>query len=293
MPIRPRRSMLYMPASNARAIEKARALPVDGVILDLEDAVAPEAKEGARTQAVEAVKAGGFGTREVFIRVNAIDTSWGADDLAAVASSAADGIVLSKVSGPEILEMVGTRLLDMHADLRLRVWAMLETPMAILRAHEIAAVARDSETRLTGFVIGTNDLVKESHGRSVPGRWPLTPWLMQGIAAARAYGLVILDSVYNDLRDAEGFRAECEQGRDMGFDGKTLIHPGQVEACNAAYSPAPAEVEEARRIVAAFDLPENRHRGVVQIDGRMIERLHADMARRTLMIAEGIGAKPQ
>jgi citrate lyase subunit beta / citryl-CoA lyase len=289
--IRPRRSVLYMPASNARAIEKARGLPADGVVLDLEDAVAPDAKEAAREQAVAAVKAGGFGAREVFIRVNGFDTPWGADDLAAATQAAPDGIVLPKVDKPELLELIGKRLLDMHADHRTRVWAMIETPMAVLRAHEIAAMARDSETRLAGFMLGTNDMVKESLGRIVPGRAPLVPWLMQIIAAARAYGLVVLDGVYNDFSDRDGLRAECQQGRDMGFDGKTLIHPSQIETSNAVFSPAPDEVAGARKIIAAFDLPENKSEGVVQIDGRMVERMHADMARRTVMIADAIAGR--
>jgi citrate lyase subunit beta / citryl-CoA lyase len=288
MMIRPRRSVLYMPASNARAIEKARTLAADGVILDLEDAVAPDAKDMARRQAADAVRAGGFGAREVFIRLNGLDTPWAIDDLNAAVQVAPDGILLPKVSDPAALLMIGTRLLDMHADHRIRVWAMIETPLAILRAHELAAVAKDAEARLAGFVLGTNDLVKEAHGRIVPGRAPLMPWLATAIAAARAYGLVVLDGVYNDLADAEGFASECAQARDMGFDGKTLVHPNQIAACNMAFSPTEAEVAEACRIIAAFDHPENKNKGVVAIDGRMVERMHADMARRTVAIAEAI-----
>ena len=292
MSIRPRRSVLYMPGSNARAIDKARTLPVDGIIIDLEDAVAPEVKEAARDQTVAALKAGGFGARELLVRINGLDTPWGIDDLSAVAHAAPDGVLLPKVAGPEILEMVGTRLLDMHADHRTRVWAMMETPMAVLRAHEIAAIAKDTEARLAGLVMGTNDLVKDAQGRIVSGRAPLVPWLMTCIAAARAYGLVILDGVFNGLQDAEGFRAECVQGRDMGFDGKTLIHPSQVETCNAIFSPAPAEIDEARKILAVFERPENKHKGVLAIDGRMVERMHADMARRTVTIADAIAEGP-
>ncbi len=288
MAVRPRRSVLYMPGSNARAIEKARGLPVDGIILDLEDAVAPEAKEAARNQVVEAVKAGGFGAREVFVRVNGLDTPWAIDDLNAAVQAAPDAILIPKIADPNPLEMIGTRLLDMHADHRIRVWAMMETPLAVLRAHELAAVAKDAEARLAGFVMGTNDLTKEARGRIVPGRAPLVPWLATCIAAARAYGLVILDGVFNDLQDAAGFEAECAQARDMGFDGKTLVHPSQIAGCNAAFSPTDAEVAEARKIVAAFELPENKGKGVLQIDGRMVERMHADMARRTVAIAEAI-----
>jgi citrate lyase subunit beta/citryl-CoA lyase len=289
--IRPRRSMLYMPASNARALEKARTLPVDGIIIDLEDAVAPDAKQAARARVVETLKQGGFGEREVIVRINALDTPWGNDDLVALAHSAFDGILLPKVSDAAILERVGTRLLDLHVGLHVRVWAMMETMFAVLRAPEIAALAKDSETRLAGFVLGTNDLVKESNARIVPGRAPLTPWLMQCVAAARAYGLVILDGVYNGIGDADGFRAECEQGRDMGFDGKTLIHPSQIEPCNAVFTPDPAEVAEARTIIAAFDRPENKDKGVLQIDGRMVERMHADIARRTVAIADAISER--
>lgn len=289
--IRPRRSMLYMPASNARALEKARTLPVDGIIIDLEDAVAPDAKEDARARVVETLKQGGFGEREVIVRINALDTPWGNDDLVALAHSTFDGILLPKVSDAAILERVGTRLLDLHAGLHVRVWGMMETMFAVLRAPEIAALAKDSEARLAGFVMGTNDLIKESGARIVPGRAPLIPWLMQCVAAARAYGLVILDGVYNGIGDAEGFRAECEQGRDLGFDGKTLVHPSQIEPCNAAFSPAPAEIAEARKIIAAFDRPENKDKGVLQIDGRMVERMHADIARRTVAIADAIALR--
>jgi len=291
MAVRPRRSVLFMPGSNARAIEKARTLAADGIVLDLEDAVAPDAKEAARQQVVDAVKAGGFGHREVFVRVNGAETSWGAEDLAALAGTGVDGIVLPKVADPEILELVGKRLLDLRFERNTRLWAMIETPIAVLRVHEIAAMARDSEVRLAGFMLGTNDLVKESFGRIVPGRWPLVPWLMQTIAAARAYNLQVLDGVYNAFRDLEGFKAECEQGRDMGFDGKTLIHPGQIEICNAAYSPSEAEVAEARRIIAVFNEAENAEKGVVQIDGRMVERMHADIARRVVDVADAIAAR--
>jgi citrate lyase subunit beta/citryl-CoA lyase len=286
MTVRPRRSVLYMPGSNARALEKARTLPADGLILDLEDAVAPEAKATARRQVAEAVKAGGFGPREVFIRINALDTEWGAADLSAAAQAAPDVILVPKVTNPEQLEMVGQRLLDTHADLRTRVWAMIESPLAVLNAHAIAAVAKDSETRLAGFVMGTNDLAKDTRARIVPGRAPMVPWLMTCIAAARVFGIEILDGVYNDLSDAEGFARECAQARDMGFDGKTLIHPNQIGPCNDAFSPALAEVEQAKKFIAAFDLPENKDKGVVQVDGRMIERMHAEMARRTVAIAD-------
>jgi citrate lyase subunit beta/citryl-CoA lyase len=291
LPIRPRRSVLYMPGSNARAIEKAKTLAADGIILDLEDAVAPDAKAAARDQVVAAVKAGGFGPREVFIRINGLDTPWTADDLAAATAAGPDAILVPKVSTGEQLEMIGRRLLDMHANRRTRVWAMIETPTAIFNVRSIAAGARDSETRLAGFVLGTNDLAKETRAKILRGRAPMLPWLTTCLLAAREHGIDILDGVYNDIADAEGFVAECTQARDLGFDGKTLIHPSQIEACNAAFSPAPEEVAQARKMIAAFDLPENKDRGVVQIDGRMVERMHAEMARRTVAVADAIAAR--
>lgn len=291
MTVRPRRSVLYMPGSNARAIEKARTLAADGVILDLEDAVAPDAKEGARKRVVEAVKAGGFGAREVFIRVNAIDTPWHADDLSAAAHAAPDAILVPKISDPDQLEIIGRRLLDMGTAHRTRVWAMIETPVAILNVRAIADAARDSETRLAGFVLGTNDLAKETGARFVPGRSPMLSWLSTCVLAARSAGIAVLDGVYNDLSDMDGFAHECREGRDMGFDGKTLIHPNQVGPCNEAFSPPPDEVAQARKIIAAFDLPENKGKGVVALDGRMVERMHADIARRTVAIAEAIAAR--
>lgn len=288
MAIRPRRSVLYMPGSNVRALEKAKTLPVDGVIVDLEDSVAPEAKETARKQAADAVKAGGFGGREVFIRINGVDSPWHADDLSAVARAAPDVILVPKVSTPDTLELIGRRLLDMGTDRKTRVWAMIETPLAIFNILSIAAEARDSETRLSGFVMGTNDLAKDTRARLVPGRAPMLPWLSTCVAAARVHGIDILDGVYNDIGNADGFINECRQGVDLGFDGKTLIHPSQIEPCNTAFSPSLAEVEWARKMIKAFDLPENKGKGVVSIDGRMVERLHADMARRTVAIAEAI-----
>jgi citrate lyase subunit beta/citryl-CoA lyase len=288
MTIRPRRSVLYMPGSNARALDKARTLPADGVILDLEDSVAPDAKEAARQQVVEAVKAGGFGGREVSIRINGVDTSWHADDLSAAAHAAPDVILVPKVSSPDTLELIGRRMLDMGTDHRTRVWAMIETPLAIFNILSIAAAARDSETRLAGFVMGTNDLAKDTRARLVPGRAPMLAWLSMCVAAARIHGIDILDGVYNDIGNTDGFAKECAQGVELGFDGKTLIHPSQIEPCNTAFSPTPADVEQARKMIAAFDLPENKGKGVVSIEGRMVERLHADMARRTVAIAEAI-----
>ena len=291
MTIRPRRSVLYMPGSNARAIEKAKTLAVDGIILDLEDAVAPDAKLAARDQVVTAVKAGGFGHREVFIRVNGIDTPWFADDLNAAIAAAPDAILIPKVSNAQQPEQIGARLLSLHANLHTRVWAMIETPTAIFNVRAIAETARDSETRLAGFVLGLNDVAKETRARQVPGRAPMLPWLTTCVLAAREFGLDVLDGVYNDIGNAEGFAEECAQARDLGFDGKTLIHPNQIEPCNAAFSPSADEVAQARNMIAAFDRPENKDKGVVQIDGRMVERMHAEMARRTVAIADAIEAR--
>jgi citrate lyase subunit beta / citryl-CoA lyase len=290
--IRLRRSALYMPGSNARALEKARTLPADTLILDLEDAVAPDAKAAAREQVCAAIEAGGYGSREVVIRVNALDTPWGENDLAAVAIAAPDAILVPKVSCPEALVAVGTRLRRLGAPERTRVWAMIETPLAILRADSIASAAHDVDTRLSCLVMGTNDLAKETRARLMPGRAPMLPWLMIAVAAARAYGIDILDGVYGNLSDESGFRAECEQGRDCGFDGKTLIHPRQIALANEIFAPSPDEVEAARAIIAAFERPENADKGAVAVDGRMVERLHADMAKRVLALAEAIARKP-
>ncbi len=246
MTIWPRRSVLYMPGSNPRAIEKAKTLPVDGVIIDLEDSVAPDIKTSTRDAVAKAVKAGGFGKREMFIRVNGPDTPWFPDDMDAAARAAPDAILVPKVSSPEQLELIGQRLLDMQANAKTRIWAMVETPLAIFNVPMLAAAARDSETRLAGFVMGTNDIAKETRARLVPGRAPMLGWLSDCVLAAHAYGIDILDGVYNDIADAEGFAAECTQGRDLGFDGKTLIHPNQIEACNDIFSPSELEIEQAR-----------------------------------------------
>jgi citrate lyase subunit beta / citryl-CoA lyase len=292
MTVRPRRSVLYMPGSNARALEKGRDLPADCLILDLEDAVAPEAKVQAREAVVKALRQG-FGEREVLVRINGLDTRWWVEDINAVAAVRPDAVLVPKVSSPRQLQDLAARLVDTGTDPHVRVWAMMETPLAMLNVRDIAAAALDSETRLTGFVMGTNDLAKDTRAHLVAGRGPMVPWLMNCVAAARAYGLDILDGVYNDIGDAEGFAAECRQARDFGFDGKTLIHPRQIEPCNAAFSPSAEEVETARKIIAAFDLPENENKGVLQVDGRMIERLHAEMARRTVAIAEAIAKRTQ
>ncbi len=286
--IRPRRSVLYMPGSNARALEKAREIAADALILDLEDAVAPDAKDLARNQVCEAVKAGGYGRRELVIRTNGLDTPWFDADLAAAAEAGPDAILIPKVSSPETLAEIGHRLTGLWAKPETRVWAMIETPLAILDCERIARAAHEASTRLACFVLGTNDLAKETRARFVPGRAPMLPWLTTAILAARAHGLDVIDGVYNDLKDEAGFRAECEQGRDLGFDGKTLIHPGQVATANAIFAPEEAELVQARAVIAAFEQPENADKGAIQLDGRMVERLHAEMARRVVALAEAI-----
>jgi len=291
MSSRPRRSALYMPGSNARALDKARTLAADIVILDLEDAVAPDAKQVAREQVAAAVKQGGFGHREVVVRINGLDTQWGRDDLAAIAPTGAEVILIPKVNDGGDLIASGKAIAAAGAPERTAVWAMMETPLAMLNAGAIAAAAKERATRLAGFVMGTNDLAKETGARIVPSRAPMNAWLMTSLAAARAHGLAILDGVWNEIGDEAGFARECAEARDMGFDGKTLIHPSQIAPCNAAFSPGEKEVAWARTIIAAFDLPENAAKGAIQIEGRMVERLHAEMARKLVAIADAIAAR--
>ena len=285
---RPRRSVLYVPGSNPRAIAKARSLAADAIILDLEDSVAPEAKSAARSEVAAAVREGGFGKREVVIRVNGAESPWGGDDLAAAMAAGPDAILLPKVDGPGSVMQAARGLREGGAPDHIRLWAMMETPMAILHAGSVAAVAADPGSRLEVLVMGLNDLAKETRARFVPGRGSMTPWLALCVAAARAHGVDLLDGVYNDIADLQGFESECAQGRDFGLDGKTLIHPSQIDAANRLFAPTQAEIAGAQAIIDAFDLPENAGRGVIQLDGRMVERLHAAMARRTLSIAEGV-----
>ena len=288
---RARRSVLYMPGSNARAITKARGLAVDALILDLEDSVAPDAKALAREQVVAAVREGGFGGRQVVIRVNGAQTPWGEDDLAAAIAARPDAILLPKVDSAGMIMQAARALREAGAPDSVRLWAMMETPLAILHAESIAAAAADPASRLEALVMGLNDLAKETRARLTPGRGAMIAWMALCVAAARAHGCDILDGVFNDLNNPEGFRAECEQGRDMGFDGKTLIHPGQVAVCNAVFSPEAGEIDNARAILAAFAAPENAGKGVVQLNGRMVERLHAEMAERTLAIAVAVAGQ--
>jgi len=279
---RPRRSVLYMPSSNERALEKAKTLPVDGLILDLEDAVAPDHKATARDNACAAARSGDYGQREVTIRVNASGTQWHDDDLAAACAAGPDGIVVPKVdSAQEVLDLVAA--MERHgAPEHTRLWAMIESPAAVLAVGEIAAAS----PRLAALVIGTNDLVKELGARHVPGREPLLTSLSLALLAARRSGVAILDGVYNDVTDLDGFVAECRQGADMGFDGKTLIHPGQVGPCNEVFAPSPAEIEDAHALVAAWDAGAGS--GVVTHRGRMVEHLHVEIARQVIATAQAI-----
>ena len=288
---RPRRSVLYMPGSNAKALAKASTLPADALILDLEDSVAPDQKITARERVVQAVRSGGFGGREVVIRVNGPHTPWGEDDLVAACTANPDAILLPKVDGPGAVMVAARILRETETPERTRIWAMMETPNAILNAGSIAAVAADPSSRLAVMVMGLNDLAKETRAKLTPGRPTMTAWLASCVVAARAHGVDILDGVYNDIQDLDGFRLECLQGRDMGLDGKTLIHPSQVDICNAVFAPTSAEIESAAAIIDAFALPENAGKGVIQLNGRMVELLHADMARRTLAIADAIAAR--
>jgi citrate lyase subunit beta/citryl-CoA lyase len=281
-PIRPRRSVLYLPGSNSRAIEKARTLPVDALILDLEDAVAPDAKELARTLVCDAVKVGGFGRREVVVRVNALATQWGEADLGAVVDSQPDAILIPKVSAAADLHDAQAAI----GDRAIALWAMIETPRAIL---DIAAIA-GAGGNLACLVMGTNDLVKEMRATHMPDRENLLAAIGLSVAAARAFGLAIIDGVFNDIADTDGFRASCRQGRAFGFEGKTVIHPAQIAICNEAFSPSPEEITSARNIIAAFERPENNIKGAIALDGRMVERLHLEMARATLALAEAVDA---
>ncbi|MEM8902565.1 MAG: CoA ester lyase [Actinomycetota bacterium] len=283
--LRPRRSVLYMPAANERALEKAKGIAADALIFDLEDAVAPDAKETARAQACAAAASGEYGHREVTIRANGLDTPWGADDLTAIATSGASAVVVPKVGSVEQVDEVRNRLAVAEAPDDLMIWPMIETPTAIFDAREIAA-----HPRVAVLVMGTNDLAKELFATQVPGRHPLVPHLATALLAAREAGVAILDGVYNDVKDPDGFRSECVQGAEMGFDGKTLIHPSQVEPANDVWAPTADEVDHARRVIAAFDEAVADGRGVVTVDGRMIENLHVDEARRTLAVVAAIEA---
>jgi len=289
--IRPRRSALYMPGSNARALEKAKTLAADALILDLEDAVAPQAKADARAEVAAAVAAGGYGPREVIIRINALSTEWGRDDLAAALAAGPDAVLVPKASSLEELGRIRAAFAAAGAEERVALWIMMETPLAMLNAGEIAAAAHDRDAPLKCLVMGTNDLAKETGASLGQGRFALVPWLATCVAAARAHGLAVLDGVYNDFRDADGFAAECAQGAALGMDGKTLIHPSQVAPANRIFAPAPADIEWAKAIIAAFARPENQGKGAIDLNGRMVELMHLETARRTMALSAAIEAR--
>jgi len=284
--LRPRRSVLYMPGANERALEKAKGIPADALILDLEDAVAPDAKPEARARVCAAASSGEYGSKEIAIRVNGIGTQWHDEDIAAAAAAGPDAILVPKVNSAEEVGILVAALERAGAPEHTKLWAMLETPVAVFGAEAIAAAS----DRLTVLVMGTNDLAKELQAEHVPGRAPLQFGLQRCLMAARLTGKVILDGVFNDIKDDEGFRAECLQGRQSGFDGKTLIHPSQVEPCNELFAPSADDVEHSRRVIKAFDEAQAEGRGVVTVDGRMIENLHVDNARRILAVADAIAA---
>ncbi len=287
MTVRPRRSVLYMPGSNTRALEKAKSLAADTLILDLEDAVAPSAKADARGFVCDAVKTGGYGKRELVIRINSLASEWGMDDLSAAMQAGPDAVLVPKVSTPFDIATVNKAMAN--APETMSIWAMMETPLAMLNAREIASAATE-HSRFDCMVMGTNDLAKET-GASLGGdRAAMLPWLMTCVAAARAYGLAIIDGVYNDFRNDAGCANECAQGRLIGMDGKTLIHPGQIAPANAAFAPSPEQVAAANDIIAAFALPENAGLGAINLNGRMVELLHCEIAKKTVAMSEAISA---
>lgn len=285
---RPRRSVLYMPGSNTRALEKARTLPADALILDLEDAVSPDAKIEARANVCAAVTAGGFGGRELLIRVNGLDTPWGHDDIAAAARVNPHGILLPKVESAATVRAAEKIMVEAGASASADVglWCMMETPRGILRAEEIAGAT----PRLQGFVMGTSDLAKDLHAHHTPLRLPMLPSLGLCLLAARAEGLAIVDGVYLDLKDDAGFRASCQQGLELGFDGKTLIHPNQIAAANEVFAPSEADIELARRLIAGFAAAKAEGKGVAVVDGKLVEALHVENAQRLVALADAIAA---
>ena len=283
---RPRRSALYVPGSNFRALDKAASLDADVLILDLEDAVLPEQKREARAAVAAAVGVHAYGRREVVVRVNGLDTPWVASDIAAVAAARPDAILVPKISRVEDIRRARAALQAAEAPKDLALWAMIETPLGVLNAAAIAAFGPGPGAKVGALVAGTNDLARETGARLQPGRAAFLPWLAQIVAAARAYGLVALDGTFNEIDDIAGLGRECEQGRDMGFDGKTLIHPNQIVRANEVFSPSEAEIDWARKVVEAFKAPDNVNKGVILVGGRMVERLHERMAKKTLEIVD-------
>ncbi len=288
--LRPRRSALYVPGANERALEKARSIAADVLILDLEDSVAPDRKEKARDAVAAAIAALTTGRREIVVRINGLDTPWIARDIAAMASAKPDAILVPKLSRSDDIRRTRTALAAAHAPRTMNLWAMIETPAAVLNASAMGAVAAMPAPAITCFVIGTNDLAAELGANIRPGRAAMLPHLAQVVVAARAHGLAVLDGTFNDLDDAQALDEECRQGRDLGMDGKTLIHPAQVPVANAAFGPSRQDIAAARKVIEAFAAPENAGRDVIKVDGRMVERLHERMARRTLELADTIQA---
>lgn len=291
MIVRPRRSVLYVPAVNARALAKCRTIDADVIVIDLEDSVAPADKPAAREAAVRSVAEGGFGHRELVVRINALDTPWGRGDLLAVAAARPAALLVPKVQRPGDVMFAAQDLSRAEVPETVRLWAMVETPAAVLSVGDIARTAADPASRLDVLVIGTNDLAADLRVRVGPGRETLLVWLAACVAAARCHGLDVIDGVFNGLDDPQGLASEAAQGRDYGMDGKTCIHPGQIAACNAAFAPSAGEVAMARRITDAFDSPEAASVNVMRIDGRMVERLHAEAARRVLALAEALAER--
>ena len=285
---RPRRSVLYMPGANERALEKARNIPADTLILDLEDSVGPDFKVEARKRVCLAIQEGGYGPRELVIRVNGLDTAWGEADFESAIAAKPDAILVPKVSSREDVKALNQRFSNAAAHAKIALWVMMETPQAILSAFQIAEVTRDPNNRLTNFIMGTNDLAKDMQLIQTQDRTPLLTSLSLCILAARSFGVGITDGVYNDLKNQNGFASSVQQSRELGFDGKTLIHPTQVGPCNEVFSPPLEEVQAAQEIVAAFESPENKGKGVITVNGKMVERLHAEIARRTVAISEAI-----
>ena len=287
--VRPRRSMLYMPGSNTRALEKGRSLPADALILDLEDAVAPDSKTEARANIVAALSEGGYGRREIIVRVNGLDTDWGAEDIAAIAAAGPDAILLPKVESAAMVQDAAERMAAAGASENVSIMCMMETPLGILNAQEIAAAS----PRLSCLVMGTSDLVKDLHAAHTPERLPVLTSLSLVILAARAYGLAVVDGVHLDLQDDEGFAAQCQQGKELGFDGKTLIHPKTLAATNEIFAPSADEISEAHRVIDAHAEATAEGKGIVVLDGKLIENLHVENAKRVVATAEAIQALEQ
>jgi citrate lyase subunit beta/citryl-CoA lyase len=284
-----KRSVLAMPGSNARALEKGKSLPADVLMFELEDGVAEAAKASAREQVAAAVKGGGYGERQIVVRVNARGSEWYKPDIAAIAPTGPDAIVIPKVNSRDDVLKAAADIVAAGAPYKTRLWAMIETPRAIFDIEKIASAADDSAARLEVLVLGPNDIAKSTRARLTPGRPALLSWLSAGVLAARVHNIEIIDGIYNDFNDEAGLRREAEQGRDMGFDGKMLIHPSQIGPVNGIFAPSAEEIDFAKRIIAIFDEPENAEKGVVQIDGKMVERLHLDIARRTLALTAAAG----